>query len=175
MLIFSIIQEYYLLGWLLIDDIIRTRKLSLLHKICNGCGPEYRSSYVNYVKSSHDYNTKTLRRNYLTTPKCKKKKSLRTFHSSATRLWNKTEPSLRDTLSQKRFLRDSKGNKVQCLRKIRPVTPLELWNNAENKRNTNKEHQYRAKNIPVIPRFSRLRRSSLAPRACSHSTVSKEK
>ena len=41
------------LGWLLIDDIIHTRKLSLLHKICNGCGPEYLSSYVNYVKSSH--------------------------------------------------------------------------------------------------------------------------
>ena len=41
------------LGWLLIDDIIHTRKLSLLHKICNGCGPEYLKSYVNYVKSSH--------------------------------------------------------------------------------------------------------------------------
>ena len=36
----------------------------------------------------------------------KKISGLRTFHSSATRLWNKTEPSLRDTLSQKRFLRD---------------------------------------------------------------------
>ena len=94
------------LDWLLIDDIIRTRKLSLLHKICNGCGPEYLSSYVNYVKSSHDYNTRTSRRNYLITPKCKKNSGLRTFHSSATRLWNKTEPSLRDTLSQKRFLRD---------------------------------------------------------------------
>ena len=31
---------------------------------------------------------------------------LRTFHSSPNRLWNKTEQSLRDTLSQKRFLRD---------------------------------------------------------------------
>ena len=61
------------LDWLLIDDIIRTRKLSLLHKICNGCGPEYLSSYVNYVKSSHDYNTRTSRRNDLITPKCKTK------------------------------------------------------------------------------------------------------
>ena len=61
------------LDWLLIDDIIRARKLSLLHKICNGCGPEYLSSYVNYVKSSHDYNTRTSRRNYLITPKCQKK------------------------------------------------------------------------------------------------------
>ena len=96
------------LDWLLIDDIIRTRKLSLLHKICNGRGPEYLSSYVNYVKSSHDYNTRTSRRNYLITPKCKKNSGLRTFHSSDTRLWNKTEPSLRDTLSQERFLRDLK-------------------------------------------------------------------
>ena len=114
------------LDWLLIDDIIRTRRLSLLHKICNGCGPEYLSSYVNYVKSSHDYNTRTSRRNYLITPKCKKNSGLRTFHSSATRLWNKTEPSLRDTLSQKPFLGTSKGNKVQCLRKKRPVTSSEL-------------------------------------------------
>ena len=60
------------LGWLLIEDIIRTRKLSLLHKICNGCGPEHFSSYVNYVKSSHDYNTRTSRRNYLIMPECKK-------------------------------------------------------------------------------------------------------
>ena len=30
---------YSKLGWLPIDNIIRTRKLSLLHKICNGCGP----------------------------------------------------------------------------------------------------------------------------------------
>ena len=60
-----------------------------------------------------------------------------TFHSSATRLWNKTEPSLRDTLSQKRFLGTSKGNKVHCLRKKRPVTLSELCNNAEDKRNTN--------------------------------------
>ena len=60
------------LGWLLIDDIIRTRKLSLLHKTCFDCGPEHLSCYVNYVKSSHDYNTRTSRRNYLTTPECKK-------------------------------------------------------------------------------------------------------
>jgi len=36
---------------------------------------------------------------------CKKNSDLRTFHSSATLLWSKPEPSLTDTLSQKRFLR----------------------------------------------------------------------
>ena len=82
-----------------------------------------------------------------------KNSSLRTFYSSATRLWNKTEPPLRDTLSQKRFLRDSKGNKVQCLRKIRPVTPLELWNNAENKRNTNKRTPIQGEKYTSHPSF----------------------
>ena len=80
------------LGWLPIDDIIRTRKQSLLHKIYNGRGPEYLSPNVNYGKSSHDYNTRTSRRNDRISPKCKKNSGLRTFLSSATRLWNKTEP-----------------------------------------------------------------------------------
>ena len=80
------------LVWLPIDDIICTRKLNL---------SSYLSYYVNYVKNGHDYNTRTSRSNDLIMPKCKKNSGLRTFHSSATCLWNKTEPSLRDTLSQK--------------------------------------------------------------------------
>jgi len=47
----NLVMLFTKLGWLPIDDIIHTRKLSFLHKICNGCGPEYLSSYVNYVKS----------------------------------------------------------------------------------------------------------------------------
>jgi len=37
-------------------------------------------------------------------PKYKKNSGLRPFHSSATRPWNRTEPSVGDTLSQKCFL-----------------------------------------------------------------------
>ena len=77
------------LGWLPIDDIIRTRKLSLLHKI-----------YNDRISS-----------------KCKKNSGLRSFLSSATRLWNKTEPSLRHTLLQKRFLTDLQ-RKTACVRKL---------------------------------------------------------
>ena len=101
------VMLYSKLGWLPMDNIIRTRKLSLLHKICNGYGPEYISTYVNYVKSSHDYNSRTSRRNDLITPKCKKN-SLRPqnipfqCHSSVQQNWT----IVRDTLSQKRFLRD---------------------------------------------------------------------
>ena len=48
---YNLVMSFTKLGWLPIDDIIHTRKLSFLHKICNGCGPEYLSSYVNYVNS----------------------------------------------------------------------------------------------------------------------------
>ena len=47
----NLLMLFTKLGWLPFDDIIHTRKLSFLHKICNGCGPEYLSSYVNCVKS----------------------------------------------------------------------------------------------------------------------------
>ena len=96
---------YYLykLGCLPIDNIIRTRKLSLIHKIRNVCGLEHLSIYVNYVKNNHDYNTRTSRRNDLITPKCKENSGLRTFHSSATRLKNKTEPSLETRFHRSAF------------------------------------------------------------------------
>ena len=45
-------------------------------------------------------------KNYPITPKCKKTSGLRTFHSNATGLWNYTERSLRDALSQNLFLKD---------------------------------------------------------------------
>ena len=95
------------LGWLPIDDIIRTRKLSLLHNIYNGRGPEYLSPNVNYGKSSHDYNTRTSRRNDRISSKCKKNSGLKTFLSSATR-----------TLSQKRFLTDLQRETAACIRKL---------------------------------------------------------
>ena len=97
------------LRWRPIDNIIRTRKLSLLHKISNGHGPEYLSSYVNHVKDSHEHNTRTAKRNDLITPKCEKNSSLRTFHSSATRLWNGTEHLLETHVHRSAFLSDLPG------------------------------------------------------------------
>ena len=57
------------------------------------------------------------------------------------------------------------GNKVQCLRQKRPVTPSESDDYGiilKIKEILTQEHQYMAKKISVIPRFSRLRRSPLA-------------
>ena len=81
------------LGWLPIDDIIRTRKLisPLIFPI------------MLTMSRMAMITTREPQEEYLITPKGKKHSGLRTFHSSATCLWNKTEPSLRDTLSQKRF------------------------------------------------------------------------
>ena len=67
-----------------------------------------------------------------------------------------------------------KKEKVQCLRKKRPVTPSELWNNTEDKRLLTQEHHaIQCEKYTSHPLF--LADSPLAPRACSHSTVSKEK
>ena len=57
------------------------------------------------------------------------------------------------------------GNKVQCLRKKRPVTPSESDYYGivlKIKEILTQEHQFMAKHVSVIPRFSRLRRSPLA-------------
>ena len=69
------------------------------------------------------------------------------------------------------------GNKVQCLRKKRPVTPSESDNYGiilKIKEILTQEYEYTAKNISVIPRGV-LAASPLAARPCSHSTVSKRK
>ena len=56
------------------------------------------------------------------------------------------------------------GNKVQCLRQKRPVTSSESDDYGiilKIKEILTQEHQYMAKKISVIPRFSRLRRSRM--------------
>ena len=65
------------------------------------------------------------------------------------------------------------GNKVQCLREKRPVTPSELWNKSKDKRNINTRTPIQCEKWTSHPSF--LADSPLAPRACSHSTVSKRK
>ena len=77
---------------------------------------EYFSSCVNYVKGSHGVVTqyKNLKKGWsYHAYKCKKNSGLRTFHSSATRLWNGIELSLRDTFSQKHFFRDLQKKMMQ--------------------------------------------------------------
>ena len=43
------VELFNKVGWLPIDDVIRIRKLALMHKIVNGCCPQYFKHYISYV------------------------------------------------------------------------------------------------------------------------------
>ena len=67
------------LHWLPIDDIIRIRKLYLLHKINQGHCPAYFNKYIEHISNTHNYNTRSTSNNNITTPICKRNSGLRTF------------------------------------------------------------------------------------------------
>ena len=90
------------LDWLPIDDIIRIRKLYMLHKINQGHCPAYFNKYIEHISNTHNHNTRSVSNNNITTPACKRNSGLRTFHSSACRLWNALDPELK-TLSHTNF------------------------------------------------------------------------
>jgi len=99
----NFVKLFTKLGWLPIDDIIRSRKLDLLHKISFGHCPDYFIPYIHYLKDTHSYNTKATTKYNLVIPKCKRVSGCRTFHTSATRLWNNVDVSIRDTTLHKQF------------------------------------------------------------------------
>ena len=76
------------LDWLPIDDIIRIKKLCMLHKINQGHCPAFFNNYIECISNTHNCN------NNKTTPACKKNSDLRTFHSSACCLWNTLDAKL---------------------------------------------------------------------------------
>ena len=90
------------LDWLPIDDIIRIWKLCMLHKIIQGHCPAYFNKYTEHISKTHNYNTRSVSSNNITTPACKRNSGLRTFHSSACRLWNALDPEPK-TLSHSNF------------------------------------------------------------------------
>ena len=65
--------------------------------------PDYFTPYIHYLKDTHNYNTKATTKNNLVLPKCKRISGCRTFHTSATRLWNNVDVSIRDRTSHKQF------------------------------------------------------------------------
>lgn len=91
------------LGWLPIDDIINIKKLCVLYKISRGLCPEYFKSYLTYISTIHRYHTRSANNNNIITPKCNNNSGLRTFHSSACRLWNKIDLSQRNVNSYRNF------------------------------------------------------------------------
>ena len=99
----SSVKLFDKLGWLPIDDTIRIRKLLMLHKVSQGHCPEYFSSYFQHVRSTHRYHTRSAINNNIQTPLCKRNSGLRTFHSSACRLWNNLDNTFRDITSHSSF------------------------------------------------------------------------
>ena len=99
----SSIELFDKLGWLPIDDIVHVRKLFMLHKISQGHCPEYFSSYFKYVRSIYSHRTRSATCNDVLTPSCKRNSGLRTFHSSACRLWNNLGNTNRNMISHSNF------------------------------------------------------------------------
>ena len=76
----SSVELFDKLGWLPIDDMVRVRKLFMLHKVSQGHCLEYFSSYFKYVRSTHGYHTRSAVSKDVLTPSCKRNSGLRSFH-----------------------------------------------------------------------------------------------
>ena len=74
----------------------------MLYKINQGHCPAYFNKYIEHISNTHNYNTRSVSNNNITTPACKRNSGLRTFHSSACRLWNALDPEPK-TLSHTNF------------------------------------------------------------------------
>ena len=109
----SSVELFDQFGWLPMDDIIRVRKLFLLHKVSKGHCPEYFSSYFKHVRSTHGYGTRSAILNDVLTPSFKRNSGLKTFHSSACRLWNNLYNSYRNITSHKNFRKMLQNNLIR--------------------------------------------------------------
>ena len=85
---------YTKLGWLPIDNIIRTRKLSRLHKSVIGMVKNVFQHMLTISRVAMITTREPQEEMILSRLSARKNSGLRTFHSSATRLWHKTEPFL---------------------------------------------------------------------------------
>ena len=54
----NFVELFSKVSWSPIDDVIRMRKLCLMHKIINGCFPQYFKDYISYVNDKHRNNTR---------------------------------------------------------------------------------------------------------------------
>ena len=70
----------------------------MLHKINQGHCPAYFNKYIEHISNTHNHNTRSVSNNNITTPACKRNSGIRTFQSSACRLWNALD------LEPKRYL-----------------------------------------------------------------------
>ena len=75
----------------------------MMFKIVNKECPDYFTSYRTEIKNTHSYNTRLSSYNALAVPKCQSNAGLRTFHASATRLWNRLGNKLKNMANESNF------------------------------------------------------------------------
>ena len=75
----------------------------MMFKIVNKECPDYFTSYRTYIKNTHSFNIRLSSYNALAVPKFRSNAGLRTFHASATRLWNRLEDKVRNMTNESSF------------------------------------------------------------------------
>ena len=103
MLLDNSAQMFQKLRWLPIDDIIRIKKPCMMFKIVTKECLDYFTSYRTSIKNTHSYNTRLSSNNALAVAKCRSNAGVRTFHASATRLWNRLDDKLRNMTNESNF------------------------------------------------------------------------
>ena len=81
-----------------------------MFKIVNKECPDYFTSYRTYIKNTHSYNARLSSKNALAVPKYRSNAGLRTFHASATRLWNRLDGKLRNMTNESNFKKHCSRN-----------------------------------------------------------------
>ena len=95
-------QMFQKLQWLPIDNIIRIKNMSMMFKLWTR-NVQIISKVIEHIKNTHSYNTRLSSNNALAVPKCRSNAGLRTFHASATRLWNRLDDKLKNMTNESNF------------------------------------------------------------------------
>ena len=82
------------------------RKLCLMHKIVNGCCPQYFKDYISYVNDKHRQNTRASTNNNLFMTLSRTNSGLHTFYASVNRLWKTLDVSTRRITTLRNFIRN---------------------------------------------------------------------
>ena len=96
------VQTFQKLQLLPSDRIILVKTLCMMFKSLNKDCLDYSTNYITQVKNYHSYSTQSFN-NLFVVPNCRSNTSLRTFHASATCLWNCLDHNVMNMANQRNF------------------------------------------------------------------------
>ena len=96
------VQMFQKLQWLPSDRVIRVKTLCMMFKTLNKECLDYSTNYITQVKIYHSYSIQSFN-NLFVVPKCRSNASLRTFHASATCLWNCLDHNVMNMTNERNF------------------------------------------------------------------------